>query len=293
MANYPIPPWLNPSAAQGYGEIAGQANRAALSAQLEREQLSQKAAQFSIEAQQRSEETAAANAARQQQLDVEHQMEQQKIAIEQSYKQQQVGLQAADLDLAQKQFQAKTDQASRQYTANQAFQKAILPKEQGGEGLSTTQAALKYMSPYMTGTELGRLAATPADFKPGNTFPIPNSPEGLVQVAPNRWVKYASTPQTLTEAPTALPVPDTEGNTVGHVIQLPGQKPIYREKTGTGDSIDEILKKRLQEKNKSTTVDKPKERKAQGGYKIGVVYKGGLKYLGGDPTDEKSWEKVK
>ena len=35
------------------------------------------------------------------------------------------------------------------------------------------------------------------------------------------------------------------------------------------------------------------ERKAVGGYKIGAVYSGGLKYLGGDPNDEGSWQKVR
>jgi hypothetical protein len=34
-------------------------------------------------------------------------------------------------------------------------------------------------------------------------------------------------------------------------------------------------------------------RPAVGKYKIGAVYKGGLKYLGGDPNDDASWEKVK
>jgi hypothetical protein len=293
MANYPIPPWLNPSAAQGYGALAGEASRAELSAEIQREKMSQEAAQSSIEMQQRSQEIAAANEAKKQQLDYEHQMEQQKNAIEQQYRQQQIGLQTQDLDLAKKQFQAKTEEASKKFTANQAFQKAVLPKEQGGEGLTPTQAALKYMSPYMTGTELGRLAALPGDFKPGNTFAIPNSPESLVQVSPTRWEKYATIPQTLTNAPTALPVSDPEGNDVGHVIQIPGQKPIFRGKTGSGDDIETILKKRQQEKNKSTAVDTKKQRKAEGGYKIGVVYKGGLKYLGGDPNDESSWEKVK
>lgn len=259
--NYTLPPWLNPSAAQGYGELAGQASRAALSAQLQREKMSQEAAQFSVEAQQRSQQTAATMAARQQQIEQEHQMEQQKIAIEQQYKQQQISLQTQDMDLANKQFQAKTEEAAKKFTANQAFQKAVMPKDQGGEGLTTTQAALKYMSPYMTGTELGRLSALPGDFKPGNTFAIPNSPESLVQVSPTRWEKYASIPQAITNAPTALPVSDPQGNDVGHVIQIPGQKPIFRGKTGSGDDLETMLKKRQQEKgggNVSTAVDKPK-----------------------------------
>lgn len=298
MPNYPLPPWLTPAAAQGYGELAGQASRAALSAQLEREQMSQKAAEFSVEAQQRSQETAAANAARQEQLNAEHQMEQQKIAIEQAYKQQQVALQAADLDLSQKQFQAKTEDAAKKFTANQAFQKAMLPKDQGGEGLTPTQAALKYISPTMTGTEVGRLAAMPADFKPGNTFAIPNSNEGLVQAGPNRWEKYASIPQTLTNAPPAIPQKDADGNTIGNIVQIPGNKPIF-EKTATtsGSDLAALVKKRQEAQGKtgkeSTAVDSKNERKAMGGYKIGLVYKGGLKYLGGDPNDESSWEKVK
>ena len=261
MPNYTLPQWLEPSAAQGYGELAGQAQRAALSAQLQREEMSQRAAQAGMEAQQRSQQTAAEMAARQQQLEQEHQMEQQKIAIDQAYKQQQVGLQAQDMDLAQKQFEAKTQEAAQKFTAHQAFQKAMIPKEQGGEGLTPTQAALKYMASSMTGTELGRLAALPGDFKPGNTFAIPNSSEGLVQAGPNRWEKYATIPQTLTNAPTALPVSDTEGNDVGHVIQIPGQKPIFRGKTSSGDSIETILKKRQQAKgNVSTAVDtKPTE----------------------------------
>jgi len=298
MANYPIPPWLNPAAAQGYGSLVGEAQRTALSNQMQRDELSQRATQFAIESQQRAQETAAQNAARQEQLNYEHQLEQQKIAIDQAYKQQQVGLQAADLDLAQKQFEAKTQDAAKRFSANQAFQKAILPKDQGGEGLTTTQAALKYMAPYMTGTELGRLAALPGDFKPGNTFAIPGAAnESLVQVSPTRWEKYATIPQTITNPPTAIPVPDPEGNTIGHLIQIPGQKPIYERNTETGNDLASIVKKRQQEQSapdkKSTAVDPSKDRKAQGGYKIGIVYKGGLKYLGGDPNKESSWEKVK
>lgn len=264
MANYPIPPWLNPAAAQGYGELAGQASRAALSAEIQREKMSQDAAQFSIESQQRSQEIAAANQAKQEQLAYEHQLEQQKNAIETSYRQQQLSLQQQGLELSQNQFQAKTNEAAKKFTANQAFQKALLPKEQGGEGLTSTQAALKYMSPYMTGTELGRLSALPGDFKPGNTFAIPNSPESLVQVSPTRWEKYATIPSTLTNAPTALSVSDPEGNSVGHVIQIPGQKPIFRGETSSGNDLASIIKQREKAQGKdkvSTAVDTAKSGK--------------------------------
>ncbi len=83
MASYPLPPWLEPSAAQGYGQLAGEAQQRALSAQLARERMSQESAQFAIESQQRSQQTAAENQARQEQLNQEHQVEQQKIAIDQ------------------------------------------------------------------------------------------------------------------------------------------------------------------------------------------------------------------
>ncbi len=133
----------------------------------------------------------------------------------------------------------------------------MLPKEQGGEGLTATQAALKYMASSMTGTEIGRLAAMPADFKPGNTFAIPNSNEGLVQAGPNRWEKYATIPQTITNAPAALPQKDAEGNVIGNIIQLPGEKPLYRANTSTGSDLASLVKKRQQAAGggKSTAVD--------------------------------------
>jgi hypothetical protein len=268
---YPIPPWIDPSAAQGYGALAGEASRAALTAQLQRERMSQEAAQSSLEMQQRSQELAAANQAKQEQTAYDHQVDQQKNAIENAYRQQQIGLQTQDLDLAKKQFDAKTQDAAKRFTANQMFQKSMLPTDQGGEGLSATQAALKYMSPYMTGTELGRMAALPGDFKPGNTFSIPNaSNESLVQVAPNRWEKFATVPQAVTNAPTALSVTDTEGKDVGHIVQIPGQKPIFRGSTSSDNKISPqvqaAINKKLgippeQDKPVSTMVDKPKPAK--------------------------------
>lgn len=299
--NYPLPPWLSPSAAQGYGELAQHAASIALDNQMQRDRLSQNAQQFAVETQQREQEIAAANAAKQEQLNYEHQLEQQKMQVEQQYKQQQVALQTQDLDLANRQFQAKTDEAAKKFTANQAFQKAMLPKDQGGEGLSAAQAALKYMSPYMTGTEVGRMAAIPGDFKPGAVMPIPNAlNEQLVQVGPNRWEKSATAPKSVTGTNvTTIPVTSPDGSVIGNYAINPvtGRADLIRPQTGTGTDLQSLVAARQKQlaggTKPSTAVDKTKtERKAEGGYKIGLVYKGGLKYLGGDPKDESSWEKV-
>jgi len=299
MANYPLPPWLSPSAAQGYGELAQHAQSIALDNQIQRDRLSQQASQFAVETQQRSQEIAAANAAKQEQLNYEHQLEQQKMQIEQQYKQQQIALQAQDLDLANKQFQAKTDEAAKKFTANQAFQKAMLPKDQGGEGMTAAAAALKYMSPYMTGTEVGRMAAIPGEFKPGATMAVPNGlNEQLVQVGPNHWVKSATIPKTTTNAPEPIEVTGKDGAVIGYwVIPPAGGAPHWQAKTGTDNGLQGAIDKRKQElaggTKASTAVDKTATtKKAEGGYKIDTIYKGGLRYLGGDPNDESSWEKV-
>lgn len=291
MADYPIPPWLTPQAAQGWGALAGEAARSRLQATLEQDRMAQQSAQFAIESQQRSQQAAQENQMRQDALNYDHLVEQQKIAIDNAYKQQQLGLQKQDEELAQQQFQMKATDAARKYAATASFQKAILPKDQGGEGLSPTEAALKYMAPAMTGTEIGRLAAIPQNFKPGATFAIPDaSSEGLVQVAPNRWEKYATIPKTITNTPTATAVKDDDGKVIGHYVQLPGEKPHYQPATQTKTSPMEELRQREAQKNQGK--DAKAAPKAQGGYKIGVVYKGGLKYLGGDPNSESSWEKV-
>jgi len=297
MPNYTIPPWLTPAAAQGYGELAQNAARIGMENDMQKARLSQQAQQFAVETQQRAQEIAAENAAKAEQLNYEHQLEQQKMQVEQAYKQQQLALDQQDNDLASKKFDATTKEAADRFLATQKFQKATLPKEQGGEGLTTMQAALKYISPYMTGTEIGRLSTVPPDFKPGNTFAIPGAAsESLVQVAPQRWEKYATIPQTVTNVPAALPVSNAEGKVIGNVIQIPGQKPHYQSVTEKTDDLNELIRKRQEAKTgtkTSTAVDKATpERKAVGGYKIGVVYRGGLRYLGGDPNDEKSWEKV-
>ena len=293
---YAIPPWVGPNAALGYGELAGGAQRAALSAQLERERMSQQAAQSALETQQRSQQLAQENQARQNELNYNHIVDQQKLAIEQAYKDQTLGLQKQDQELAQKQFQAKTDLAAKAYMDDQKFQKGMIPKDQGGEGLTAIQSALKYKSGSMSATELGRLSALerpPATVRPAQDVPgLPgykafDTGKGTFELRP-------TIPDVMTSAPSAIPVTDENGNVIAHYgINPATHKPeLIRMEKGTGFDLKEAVNERAKELGITPGEPRSTDRKAQGGYKIGTVYKGGLRYIGGDPKDEKSWENV-
>lgn len=293
MANYPIPQWITPNAALGYGELAGAASRAALNAQLSRERMAQESVQTAIEAQARSQQLAQQTALHQQELNRQHTLDQQRIAIDQAYKQQVIDLRGQDEALAQQEFIQKTKQAADRFTATQNFQKALLPTEQGGEGLSPDKAALKYISPYMTGDALGRLASSPGKFTLGAPVNIPGiDNKKALQTSPNHF-QLIDTPVTSTNAPEAVPVEGDDG-TIGYWVTPPGGGKAHwtgRQKTS---GLEAAMKAYQAQKGGSKDEDKAApERKAEGGYKVGTVYKGGLRYLGGNPQDESSWEKVK
>lgn len=252
MAGYPLPPWLSPQAALGWGDLAAGAAKSRLNAQLEQANMAQRSAEFAIESQQRSQEAAQANQAHKDALDYNHQVEQQKIAIDQQYKQQQIALDQQSNELAQKQFDAKTSAAAQAHLADQAFQKAILPKEQGGEGLDPIKAALKYRAGSMTSTELGRLAGATAGvdaYKPGDTLNIPNGGT-MVNTGGKRWQVLPTPPATITNPPEPLSVTNSAGKYLGDVIQLPGQKPVFHP-TASGKTAKEtpmdVLRKKQQE----------------------------------------------
>jgi hypothetical protein len=244
---------------------------------MERERLSQQAAQSAAELAQRSQEAAQMAKARQDQVAYEHLMEQQKLAVEQAYQQQQVGLKQQDNDLAEREFQKKITDSANRFAANQAFQKALLPKEQGGEGLDPEKAALKYIAPYMTGTEVGRLASAPGPFSLGNAQDIPGAPgrkaietsRGHFQVLnlPEEFQMGAPTaipgipgkqavetsrghyqivdvPSTVTNAPAALPVKGDDDSTIGYITQIPGEKPHFSPSHTSTSDLSSILKAR-------------------------------------------------
>lgn len=66
---------------------------------------------------------------------------------------------------------------------------------------------------------------------------------------------------------------------------------------GTPAAVDTYVQQRMSKLLEALGTTAPgaqttSTRKAQGGYEVGSVY-AGLKYLGGDPKDEKNWEKVR
>lgn len=287
---YPLPPWLSPSAAQGYGALYGEAQRAALSAQLARERMAQESAQAGMEAQARKEALAQQMQFRQQALQQEQMRQDQRIAIDQAYKEAEVGLRENALDTANRRLQMQADTAAKRFAATQNFQKAILPAEQGGEGLNPQQAALKYMAPYMTGDQVGRLSTAPGDFKIGAPLNIPGVPGKSAIETSRGHYRIIDVPSTVTNMPDAVPVKGDDG-TIGYWVTPPGGgKPHWQvapKTTGLAEMVNEY------KKQKGVAPAAAPARKAEGGYKVGAVYKGGLRYLGGDPKDEQSWEKVK
>jgi hypothetical protein len=228
--NYPIPPWLSPNVAQGYGELAQRAASIGLENEMQKARLSQQAQQFAVETQQRSQQIAAENAARQEELAYQHQVEQTKMQVEQAYKQQQLALDTQAQGIATAQWQQKVQDSADKAAALRRAQKAASPKEMGGEGLSFPEAYLREVAPYMTGTEVGRLAMATGggSFTPGKVIPIPNSNDQLVQTGPHSFVKSARIPETMTAPPIMMSVTNAAGQYAGDLIQVPGQKPIWR-----------------------------------------------------------------
>lgn len=315
-----MPSWLGPQAALGWGDLALHArevsnsranaimetqarqSEAAMNAQARASALQQDAAQF-----QQQQQAAAAKFQQQQQaqatqLQEENLEAQHKIAIDEQYKKQMAAARAGELDLHNAQFDKKNQDAADRYAATAQFQQAILPKEAGGLGMNPRDAAMQYLAPYMTADTLGHVSTSGDTFQLGQPQTLPDVPGvQFVKTSPNHYTRIEM-PNTATNAPPAIPVVGEDGSNLGHWVFPPGGGKAHWQphgKTSTDDFDQQLAEyKKMKEGDGSKSVEKKDDTKgggktAQGGYKIGVVYKGGLKYTGGDPKDPENWEQVK
>jgi hypothetical protein len=279
MPNYTLPQWLDPSAAQGYGALAGEASRAALTAQLQREKMAQDAAQSSMEMQQKSQQIAAENAQQQQQyqqsfqanqaaLAQQHEVEQQKLAITNAYQQQQIALRNDAVNVQRDKLNNQIAQAAKQHDSIQKYQKSKLPIDQGGEGLTDEEAFSKYVLPGMSANEAGK-AITQSNFKPGTVIPIQGSEnQALVQVSPGHN-QVITLPQKDANIPSTVNIlRDDKGNIIQDEVIGPNGKRHYVTPHSSSSSIPTTVQEKINkamgitpDQPVSTMVDNPKPAK--------------------------------
>lgn len=204
--DYPIPPWLTPQAAQGYGELAGAAHRAALQAKLEREKMAQQAAQAAMQMQARQQELAANMQARAEAMRSEAMREDQKLRIEKAYKDSVLGIQQQELDIRQKTAEHSIKQAAASFAAKQEAGRRIAAGEDPqkvwmelGPTMGITGNAMANLSkkPFemgsasdieglpgfkqiQTGPETRRIVRLPPNLEGMNTTPTPVVANGKV-----------------------------------------------------------------------------------------------------------------
>ena len=121
----------------------------------------------------------------------------------------------------------------------------------------------KYHDAVQSGNQAGAAAAT-SDLKALLASQPPTGGTGTSALPPVAPQGYASPPgggAMVPLPPTPAP-PSSDGSAAASLKSTTGTSPL------------------------------PESRKAVGDYKIGATYKGGWKYLGGDPNDEASWQKI-
>jgi hypothetical protein len=277
-----IPPWLqtNPQdftqAAEGGAHLG-----------LELGQQQQQVVQQVAARQQQAQQVAAQRAQQQQEFSENQQLDQERLAAQQAE--------------AQQRLQLETQTAARKFQAQQSYQQALQ------SGQDPIQAMLQYgpqMGESMAG--LGPLSLSETRMKQASVPPQPvNGPDGQ----PVGYT-YGGNMHMLPRK--AAVVPD-KLNDFDKAQQLYYQKqleevdkeeaalpPDLEATKDSNDSARKSIEQRrqkaeqgLEDIEKEFKGDKGDDQKtAQGGYKIGATYKGGLKYLGGDPGDEASWQQV-
>lgn len=242
--------------------------------------------------------------------------EQQRIGLQAQAQRQQIGQSQAQLALeterqaaaqaeAQQRLQLETQAAARKFQAQQAYQQAI------ASGQDPVQAMLIHgpqMGESLAG--LGPLSLSQYRMHQASLPPQPvQGPNG--QVA---GYTYGGAMHMLPATKATLPpkLSDAAKMMAQHLISE--LKDVNKEETANATMPDAATARSLrnrrdqaEQKLKKLGVDvgdgespdaaadnapKDQPKEAQGGYKIGATYKGGLKYLGGDPNDEASWQQA-
>ncbi len=238
--------------------------------------------------------------------------EQQRIGLQAQAQRQQIGQSQAQLALeterqaaaqaeAQQRLQLETQAAARKFQTQQGYQQAV----QGG--MDPIHAMMLFgpsMGESMAG--LGPLAMSQTRMQQAAVPPQP------VEGGQTYNGRFYPTLQSREKAQLPEKMSDADKMMAQHLISE--LKDVNKEETANATMPDAATARSLrnrkdqaEQKLKKLGVDvgdgespdaaadnapKDQPKEAQGGYKIGATYKGGLKYLGGDPNDEASWQQA-
>lgn len=133
MAAYPIPQWLEPGAAQGYGQLFAGGQRLGAEIGMQQQRLQQQAYLTQLEMSAKEAESQR-----------REQLQRQELEMEKAYRQAQIGLRQRELDQQQEQLNVQVTAAARKAQAQQSAQ--IEAQQLVGQGVPEEQA---YMRSYL------------------------------------------------------------------------------------------------------------------------------------------------
>jgi multidrug efflux pump subunit AcrA (membrane-fusion protein) len=214
---------------------------------------------------------------------------------------------AAQQAEAQQRLQLETQAAARKFQAQQGYAQAV---QQGVDPIHAMMQFGPLMGESLAGlgplslsqTRMKQAAIPPAAIPGPDGKPVGYTYDGQMHMLPAPKAQ-ANVPQKMSDADKMM---------AAHLISE--LKDVNKEETDNAILPDAATARSLrnrrdqaEQKLKKLGVDigdgespdaaadeKPADQSktAQGGYKIGATYKGGLKYLGGDPNDQSSWQQA-
>ncbi len=257
----PIPPWLHGS------DIAGEYARGLqLGASIGQEQ-----ARLQVEQQHMQMEVQA----RQEVTQREMQLQQQKLAQDKALKEAQIGLRQQQLQELQKVNAFKTQQAAQKFAQQQQYNRLV---QSGVDPMAALyQAGMGTPATAIAGQKEKDAAERFAETKRRHTE--------LHEEAQARLAKPGAGVEP--PVPRFSNVPLNPDQPEGAKVSMRADSPMVNQVMGT--NAPAWAGTNYMARGMSAPAPSPKPGK---GYKVGAVYKGGLRYMGGDPQDENSWEKI-